>query len=149
MSTDEDPLIEVENGLFFTKSIVGDEFCFVPKDFYPEQLKQYEYRKDHVTVIMSTLQALVKTGSRNNPGLYLQGPAGVGKSVLVYTITQIAKFNLKWLTVYLPDCAAWSEDGDVAAVGYFLDRVLDALSIVAVQNEFQGIWQMLKGPIDI
>ena len=123
---DIDEALEVEDGMFKTKSIVWDKFDLVPKGFHQKQLNKCVYRKEHVTTIMSKLRAMVRRENSNYPGLYLQGPAGVGKSVIVYTITQIAKFSLQWLTIYLPNCKAWVGHSDVAAMGYFLDRVLDA-----------------------
>ena len=130
------------DGLFEPKSIVGDDFVLVPKEFDKEDLWKCVYRKEHVAAVVKLLQHF--TEKPNIPGLYLQGPAGVGKSVIIYTITQIAKFHFSWLTVYVPNCKDWRIQNKAAAMGYFLDRVLDAFSAEHLQKKFPNIWDLLK-----
>jgi len=43
----------------------------------------------------------------NRRGMYLAGPNGVGKSIIVYTLACLAKAN-GWIVLYVPDCDEWS-----------------------------------------
>ena len=142
MESASEEAIGVVNGLFDIKSIAGDKFSLVPKDFHPTQLKKCVYRKDHLATILEKLKILVQEENFNVPGIYLQGPAGVGKSVLVYTITQLAKFHYHWLTVYVPNCREWTKS-DIAGMGFFLDRVKEAFSIEEMKEKYSEVWKLL------
>lgn len=125
---------------------------------YPTRLKPKEFlttmtrcvnRPQQVDDILTMLEAAVV--EQSIPGVYIAGPAGVGKSVLAYIITQICKYEKQWLTVYIPDCRAWVDksDDEVKAKGFFLDHVLDALSTKEMQDEFSEIYQKLKEAPDL
>lgn len=80
------------------------------------------------------------------PGVYLAGPAGAGKSILAYTITQLCKFERNWLTIYIPDCRSWVDKDPIKGKGFFLDHVLDVLSTERPQKEFRIIFKKLENP---
>jgi len=47
----------------------------------------------------------------------------------------------KWLVIYIPDCRAWYKGGNAsAAMGYFLDRVVDALG----EDGMEEVWRRSK-----
>lgn len=43
----------------------------------------------------------------NKGGMYLAGPNGVGKSIILYTLACLAKAK-GWIVLYVPDCDEWS-----------------------------------------
>ena len=60
--------------------------------------------------------------------MYLAGPNGVGKSVIIYTLTCLAKAH-DWIVLYVPNCDEWatlpSEEG---ALAYLLHKFAIALA---------------------
>ena len=124
----------VKNGLCSLRSIVGDDFSVVPKGFQKNQLGECVFRDKHMNTVVHKLEESMKDS--NSPGVYIQGPQGAGKSILVYMITQYAKFHKNWLTVYIPDCASWSAncDNEISAQGFFIDRVAEALTNTSVHG---------------
>jgi hypothetical protein len=135
--------LQVEDGLCSLKSIVGDEFVAVPKGFQQELLETCVFRQAHMNTVVEKLQASMKDS--NSPGVYIQGPMGAGKSLITYMVAQYAKFQLDWLTIYIPNCVRWTNcDGPVAAKGFFIDRVSEALS-----NCNQSVADKCKGLCDL
>jgi hypothetical protein len=118
--------LKTVNGLFQLKSITGDSFSLLPKGMTATcDNKSAVYRRDLVNRVLDGLHRVIR--DHNSPGVYVQGPEGVGKSILLYTVTQIAKFKLGWITVYLPNCKVWAALNEFKAKAFFLDRVFSAL----------------------
>jgi hypothetical protein len=66
-------------------------------------------------------------------------------------VAQYAKFHLDWLTIYIPNCARWTTcDGPVAAKGFFLDRVSEALSNCnqTIADKCKGLCDLVNGKSD-
>jgi hypothetical protein len=63
----------------------------------------------------------------NKGGMYLAGPNGVGKSIIVYTLACLAKAK-DWIVLYVPDCDEWSAlPSKDAALKYLLNKFALAL----------------------
>ena len=138
--------LETDNGIFQLQSIAGDKFRLLPKGMYtPREDKSALYRTELVKTVVDGLERTHK--DPNRPGVYVQGPEGVGKSFLLYTVTQIAKFELDWITVYIPNCRQWVRSlSPTQAKGFFLDRVLDAFSVRHLQEKFPNFYSSLRKP---
>lgn len=131
----------VADGLFKIHPIAKEYLGHSPKEFDHEELESCVFRPSPVERIHSILINCIKRPSQ--PGLYLQGPSGVGKSVLTYTITQLAKFHLGWITVYVPRCEDWMKLESPIAMGFFLDRALEAFSVDHLQKKHPDIFKKL------
>lgn len=137
--------LETDNGVFQLQSIAGDKFRLLPKGMYtPCEDKSALYRTELVKTVVEGLETTHK--DHNRPGVYVQGPEGAGKSFLLYTVTQIAKFKLNWITVYIPNCRHWVTMNPTEAKGFFLDRVLDAFSVRHLQEKFPEFYSLLRKP---
>jgi hypothetical protein len=145
VATATEEYLETDNGVFQLQSIAGDEFRLLPKGMYaPCEDKSALYRTKLVKTVVKGLETTHK--DHNRPGVYVQGPEGVGKSFLLYTVTQIAKFKLNWITVYIPNCKHWVSMNHTEAKGFFLDRVLDAFSVRHLQEKFPEFYSLLRKP---
>jgi hypothetical protein len=137
----------VAKGLCTLKPIVGDRFDAVPKGFEKKLLASCVFRNTHMNAVVKKLEESMEETS--SPGIYIQGPMGAGKRIITYMISQYAKFHLQWLTVYIPNCARWTNcDGAVAAKGFFLDRVSEALSNSTVSDKGVKLCNVLKAKPD-
>ncbi|KAI3661191.1 hypothetical protein MP638_005628 [Amoeboaphelidium occidentale] len=70
-----------------------------------------------------------------HPGLYLDGPVGIGKSSIMYYDVHNAR-QLKWFVIYIPRCGSWILDSLILKTGwfeYFFDAVLAGLEFVNPQ----------------
>ena len=68
--------LQVKDGLCSLKSIVGDKFVVVPKDFQKDLLEKCVFRHIHMTAVVKKLHESIKDSNR--PGVYIQGPMGAG-----------------------------------------------------------------------
>lgn len=135
-------LLAVKGGRFIPKPIVGDSFTIIPKAFNPALLADsLVYRRRPVEAIFAKILESFK--NRNDPGVFLRGPAGVGKSIVTYTIAQVCKFHLGWLIIYLPNCKDWGGLDKLDAKAFFLDRVVEAFSPIEIQEKFQVLFATL------
>ena len=105
-------------------------------------------RQRHIDNILSLLEEAV--AEKSKPGVYMSGPAGAGKSILAYMVSQICKYDKEWLMIYVADCrvCAAMAKKPVQAKGFFLDRVLESLSTEKTQafSDFAYIYDKLKNP---
>ena len=131
----------VVDGLFKIRPIAQEYFGHSPKEFDHAELESCVFRESPVEQIHPLLINCIKTPSQ--PGLYLQGPSGVGKSVLTFTITQLAKFHLGWITIYVPRCEDWMKLDSPIAMGFFLERALEAFSVQHLQKKHPEIFRKL------
>ena len=132
----------VVDGLFKIHPIFGDYIDHALKEFDHVELEScVVFREEPVNQIRALLVQCI--GAWSQPGIYLQGPSGVGKSVLTYTITQLAKFHLGWLTIYIPRCEDWMKRESTVAMGFFLERVLEAFSVEHLQKKHPDIFRKL------
>lgn len=128
---------------FEIRNLGTDGSHLVPKDF-PKDMQRCFNRKEHVDTLQQRIEGAADDVSK--PGVYMSGPAGAGKSILAYMIAQKFKFEKGWLTIYIPDCRAWAKLTPSKAKGFFLDRVLDALSTPEMQKNFTDIYEKLTNP---
>jgi hypothetical protein len=126
---------DTKNGVFQLQSIAGEDFRLLPKGMSALCNGKEAHAVYREKLVETVLKALRHTlNDHNNPGVYVQGPEGAGKSVLIYTVAQIAKFHLNWITVYVPNCKQWAGLDDFSAMRFFLDRVVDAFSVEHMQK---------------
>ena len=148
VATDESlhpPYFATKNGVFQLQSIVGKDFGLLPKGMSAPCSSEEAHAVYREELVETVLKGLRDTcNDHNSPGVYVQGPEGAGKSLLVYTVAQIAKFHLNWITVYVPNCKRWATLGETKAMGFFLDRVVDAFSVSHLQEKFPEFYRSLK-----
>ena len=144
------PSVTVQEGVFQLQSIAGEDFHLLPKGLIaPRSIDEARavYREELVDLVLKGLREICN--DHNRPGVYIQGPEGAGKSLLLYTVAQIAKFHLNWITVYVPNCKPWATMKETEAMGFFLDRVVDAFSVEHLQKknkDFEEIYLELQNP---
>ena len=137
--------LDTHNNKFQLQPIAGEDFRLLPKGMStPRHDKSAVYRAELVQEVLDGLNEICQ--EPNRPGVYVQGPEGIGKSFLLYTVAQIAKFKLKWITVYVPNCIYWAQLTDVEAMGFFLDRVVDAFSVDHLRQKFPSFYKVLRNP---
>ena len=96
------PSVTVQEGVFQLQSIAGEDFHLLPKGLMAPRSGDEAhavYRRELVDLVLHGLLEIFEY--HNRPGVYVQGPEGAGKSLLLYTFAQIAKFYLNWITVYV------------------------------------------------
>ena len=108
-----------------------DDLRFTPKESLPSWAEEgFIETKCALDVWDHVQKAVVK---KHQPGVYLAGPMGAGKSSIMYYVVHKAQ-QLGWLVVYIPRCDEWVKAGHPSSpagwYAYFFDAVLSGLKHV-------------------